>query len=676
MTAGTRELIVDSPVLATMAPRPAYRVDVQGLRGLSVLLVVLFHAGLSTSGGFIGVDVFFVISGFVIGRGLMSEAERYGTISLSKFYARRVRRLLPALAAMLIVVSLACVLILPPAFPQPNALLTARAAALSFSNIFLWVRGSEYFAPAEVNNPFLHTWSLGVEEQFYLLFPLLVFLSWRLGSRARRLSTPRALFTWIAVGIALVSAVCAIAWTSGIGGLADVVPHAERFAFYGPISRMWEFLAGVLVARWTMSRDPRPRTRSSVARSAGAAGLAMIGLSAFAFSETTPFPGIAAVLPVVGAVLVIGSGVGAAARLLNLPALVWLGDRSYSWYLWHWPAIVLGTFLLPSVPAVKPLAALISLVPAMLSYRYLERRFRAGAERTRHTAPRLAVVSVGVSMALITVSLFGAARSWGVKQHPELAAESISQEKGCYQASTPLADCTFGARSRGTLMLVGDSHADTMSDAVVKAATDEGYQVVIQTYLKCPFLTVALTFEPECVARQAHTFEMIRKIGPELVVIANNAPGALANLGGTSRDGTMHHDALISWEAALRTTFTDIEPFVDRVVLVSVVPTFSADVFDRALPTLLRPGGGYPTVSVESIQRRREPLLAAEARAAAAADDLVESLDPLEHLCPHGSCALRASDGLFRYRDGGHLSNPVARELDDLIRASLRANPV
>lgn len=653
-----------------------YRVDVQGLRGISVLLVVLFHAGLNVNGGFIGVDVFFVISGFVIGRGLVSEAARTGTVNLAQFYGRRIRRLLPALAAMVTVVSIASVVILAPAFPQPNALLTARAATFSLSNIFLWAKGGGYFSPLEERNPFVHTWSLGIEEQFYLVFPLLVFLSWRLARRAHR--TGRASFSTIVVAISVASFACSIAWTFGITPLADLVPQAERFAFYGPISRIWEFLAGVLVGLWSLSRATRRSTPSRLAGWVGAAGLIMVLLSAFLFSADTPFPGVAAVLPVAGAALVIASGAGPVRRLLEQPALVWIGDRSYSWYLWHWPAIVLLPVVFPSLPGIKPIAALVSLLPAVLSYRFLEQRFRVRhGEPARITAPRLAAVSVAVPLVVLTASLFGASRDWGLHQYPELSTESISQNADCFESFTTVEQCTFGDGDRGTIMLVGDSHADTISDAVVEAATAEGYNVVVQTGLGCPFVTVSLAFNEDCTSRQQQTFDRIGDIRPEVLVVANNSPLAISAFTGAPANADVYapvsSDALGTWESALRTTFTDVEPFVDRVVLFSVVPGFRTEDFEGALLTLLRPSGAQHAESIETVQRSRAPILDAERRATEAVTILVTTVDPLTMVCPEDECAVRFADGRFRYRDPTHLSNAAAREFADPIRDALRA---
>ena len=672
LTRGPRALIG-----ATQSETGGYRLDVQGLRGISVLLVVLFHAGLGVPGGFIGVDVFFVISGFVIGRGLINEAERNEQINVGQFYARRVRRLLPALAAMVATAAIASVVILAPAFPQPNALRTAMAATFSSSNIFLFAEGGGYFTPLEQSNPFVHTWSLGVEEQFYLLFPLMVFSSWWLASRIRGLRTGRRLFTVLVLGLATTSLVFSIVLTYGVTPLADIIPEADRFAFYGPITRIWEFLAGVVVALWTRrfvsKRASAPKWRAA----ASAIGLSVIVASALMLSARTPFPGVAAGLPVGGAVLVLAFGSGVVATILKSPGLVWIGDRSYSWYLWHWPAIVLCPLLFPTVPGIVPLAALGSLVPAMLSYRFLEQRFRARrGSRPSISAPRLAAVSLAVPAVVLAVGIYGANRNWGLDQHPELSATSISQESKCFEFSTPIQECTFGpSTGRGTLMLVGDSHADTISDPVIDAATAEGYDVVVQTYVSCPFVS-GLAFDADCVARQANTMELIGEIEPEVLVIANNSRLALSKLAESPDTVDVYQppssDVLASWEAALTTTFGEVEPFVDRVVLFSVVPYFRGADFDVALPSLLRPTGTFPSVTVQTLQGSRSPILEAEGHAVELFPELVTTIDPLPMLCD-AVCDIRSSDGTFRYRDTTHLTNPTARTLTAPILAALRS---
>ena len=351
---------------------------------------------------------------------------------------------------------------------------------------------------------------------------------------------------------------------------------------------------------------------------AGVAGLALIGVSAFSFSARTPFPGIAAALPVAGAALVIVSGTGVTSHLLKTPALVWFGDRSYSWYLWHWPAIVLLPLVFPSVPGIASLAALVSLVPAVLSYRYVERRFRLRrGVPARITAPRLALVSVAVPCAVLAVAHVGVQRGWGLEAHPEILEESISQKAGCYKATTSVEQCTFGdGDGRDTIMLVGDSHADGISDAVVEAASVDGSDVVIQTYLACPFLTVSLDFEPDCLSRQVQTSDLIAEMQPDVLIIANNSLNALTALGGTSDGGGPYSppsdDSLDTWEAALRSTLVDVERSVGHVVLVSMVPYYEPEVFDSALPTLLRPAGAFPTVSVATIEKSRRPIDDAE----------------------------------------------------------------
>lgn len=653
-----------------------YRADVQGLRGVSVLLVVLFHAGLGFPGGFVGVDVFFVISGFVIGRGLLREAAETGTVDLPRFYSRRVRRILPALTVMLVTVSLFVALIMAPAFPQPNALKTALAAALSSSNLFLWSEGGGYFSPLEEGNPFVHTWSLGVEEQFYIMFPLLVLLASVIARRSRLLAAHRA-FTVMALVAATISFVLSLAWSFGAEPVASLVPNADRFAFYGPVGRVWEFLVGAFLAIRGTPRNTRPGSGI-----VGVLGLTAIVAASLWLSATSTFPGLAVVLPVIGAALVIGGPSGVCDRLLSVRPLVWLGDRSYSWYLWHWPVIVLLPLAMPDLPAGTVVAAVTSLVPSMLSYRYIEQPFRQGVRprasdalpsRVRVASPRLALACITLPVGLALVLLQGADRGWGLESHPELTAPSLSQRNFCFDPTTPVSACTFSdGGSAGTILVVGDSHADVISDAVVAAGNAAGYDVIVQSFLSCPFVTAPLDLPQSCRERQLGSLEMIRTIEPEVLVVANYSFGAVASIAGSTEvyeppDAA----ALASWESAVGTTLSDVADHTSRVVWYSVVPYFPVELFDEALPTLLRPTGRFPTVDPRQLSRSRQPILDAERRAVQRATVPVVVIDPFERLCSESACELRASDGRFVYRDPHHVSQPFAAELDELFREAL-----
>ena len=333
------------------------RADVQGLRALAVLLVVGYHAGLPLPSGFAGVDVFFVISGFVITATLVRELAGTGRLRLGAFYARRVRRLLPALTVVLVFVAAVGVLGSPIA-AQKTAGLTGIAASLFSANFYLYHLGSGYFDVSAGLNPLLHTWTLGVEEQFYLVFPALLLASWKLGRRALAVVAvggATALSFYLAYRYAL---------AFPVGGVHD----PQRFGFYASPSRAWEFGAGSLVALGVPLFRRIPFGLTDVVAAAGLAWL-VVGLLVLD-GRGVPSAGETALLVTgVALLLVAGSGHGSlVARGLGARPAVWIGDLSYSWYLWHWPLIVFARALWPGSVA---------------------RRSRG---RSRLAAPRLALV--------------------------------------------------------------------------------------------------------------------------------------------------------------------------------------------------------------------------------------------------------------------------------------------
>src|SRR6478735_5709247 len=313
------------------------RADVQGMRALAVLMVVAFHAGLDIPGGFTGVDVFFAISGFVITAMLLREADGSGRFSFRSFYARRVRRIMPASAMTIGLVALLSLGAINSA-AQGITARTGIAGSLFGANFVLARAQNGYFDVAATTNPLLHIWTLSVEEQFYFVFPAILFLGMVVaGKRRMREAAGR-----LAVLIGLVGVVSfALGWYTSthrvsIPGFAS----SAQFAFYMAPARAWEFAAGALVAigvpLWR--RCPEPLTYPL-----GVIGIGLIAVGAFAIDGTTPFPGTAALLPVGGAVLLMVAGTASrrgVSAVLGWSPIARVGDYSSSWYLWPGPVIV------------------------------------------------------------------------------------------------------------------------------------------------------------------------------------------------------------------------------------------------------------------------------------------------------------------------------------------------
>jgi peptidoglycan/LPS O-acetylase OafA/YrhL len=328
----------DSPFPAT-----EHRADIQGLRAVAVLLVALTHAGASfLQGGYVGVDVFFVLSGFLITGLLVSEAIKHRSVSLVNFYARRARRILPAAALTLVATDLVAYHLLN--FVRAKQVMEdSIAAALFTANIHFANQGNDYFARGQPPSPILHFWTLAVEEQFYVVWPALlslVLFGVALGRRRfRRYNSPvseRALLRLLVVIVA--AAIASLAWS-----IHDTEAHPIS-AYFSSFTRAWELALGAALAI-ASARVARIPARSRAVM--GWLGLAAITAAGVLFSSSTPFPGYAALLPTGGSALVIAAGIGnrprfGVGRLLALAPLRYIGDRSYTFYLWHWPVLILA----------------------------------------------------------------------------------------------------------------------------------------------------------------------------------------------------------------------------------------------------------------------------------------------------------------------------------------------
>ncbi len=466
-----------------------YRPEIDGLRAVAVLLVVLYHVGVpGITGGFIGVDVFFVISGYLITSLLVLEAETRGRISLSSFYARRIRRLFPALMVVVVVtLLLGAVWLLPVFSEQTDLAKSAIATAFYVSNVYFWRFTGDYFgAPAELE-PLLHTWTLAVEEQFYLFWPVLIIgVSWF--ARSRGADFKRLLLVVIAI-LFVVSLVI---------GVSQTAAH-PRAAFYLMPARAWEFAAGGILALVL------PRQGRSVA---GAGWLAALGLllivgAALYLNDRAPFPGLNALYPTLGACGVIAGGAlnqdSPAVRFLTTRPMVLIGLWSYSWYLWHWPLLAISranALQNPDLPTDLGIGV-VSLFAAAVTYYCIENPIRykrpGPFSKPVSTLWMGAVISVLIAASAAMLAL--SARHVG--REPRYAAAEAARydtpplRRACHQDDPfrGLADrsrCIMGNPAKVRAMLWGDSHADHLSPLMQAYVAEQGsIGMIHRSYSSC-----------------------------------------------------------------------------------------------------------------------------------------------------------------------------------------------
>lgn len=405
---------VKPPVDVAAAPNEhgsGFRTDIEGLRGIAVALVVLFHAGLPIPGGFIGVDVFFVVSGYLITGLLIREHERSGRISFSSFYARRIRRLLPA-AAVVVLVTLAASLLLVGPLDLPTVMTDGAASALSVANIRFALADGNYFAAIGQPSPFLHFWSLSVEEQFYLVWPALLLIAMRGGRRRVGLVLIALLVGSFAANVALTDA-------------------ASSWAFYSLPTRAWQLALGGLLA---VAGTSLPKPARILAGIAGWIALAALVVAAVLIDDRTPYPGLASLAPALAAAVLIGSGTvqRGAGVLLSTPPVRFLGRISYSLYLWHWPILVLVPLVVGgSLPTEGRAALLVAAVlVAWLSWRFVEEPFHHGRISVS-LGPRPAIAGGVASILVLAIVASGL----GIRSEQALAGIAVGPEP---TASPPL----------------------------------------------------------------------------------------------------------------------------------------------------------------------------------------------------------------------------------------------
>ncbi|WP_281886280.1 acyltransferase family protein [Agromyces rhizosphaerae] len=527
-----------------MHPKPSptaqhqhwFRDDITGLRALAIVPVVAFHAGVpGFDGGFTGVDVFFVISGYLITTLLLREIDRHGRIRLAHFWARRIRRLTPASVTMVIVTLVVGAMVLSPLDLSTLAGQSAAAATYT-ANIVFALDPSGYFAEdLGVPNPFLHTWSLAVEEQFYLVWPGLIGLAVLL-ARGRSV---RVRLLVVFATVAALSLVASIVFT----------PTHPNAAFYLLPTRAWEFAVAGMLALVPAGRLGPAWLRATMV----AVGLVTLAAVTVGFSEALAFPGWVAIVPVAATMLIIAGGRGPAtwpSRLLALPPLRVIGELSYSWYLWHWPFLVLMTEVWGQAASVRGASAVLSLGVAYLSYKYIEHPMRF---HPRLSASAVRTFAAGLTATACVIVASGIVFSSGERAQAEnieiVEAREADPEAGCAQSDTCILGDPQGDR---TVVMYGDSHAGHWKEALDEAARLEQVRLVVRWRSSCPAVTVYIVntsgrHDARCGAFRDHSVASIDEYDADAVLLSH-AEGYLGRIRADDGSELSTADQLAAWE--------------------------------------------------------------------------------------------------------------------------------
>jgi peptidoglycan/LPS O-acetylase OafA/YrhL len=662
----------------------AYRSDIEGLRAVAILLVVAAHAGVPfLAGGFIGVDVFFVLSGYLITGLLVQEICTHGRVDFWAFYARRFRRLLPALLVMLVGTCVLARLLLVVG-DQPGQATAAAAASVWLSNFYFAFSNLGYFSPGAGTNLFLHTWSLGVEEQFYLVWPALLVIACAAtsgsgGGMSSRILRRLQTVMWLVLASSLLACVL----------LTPAWPH---FTFYMMPARAWQFALGALAflrfgglgvdipTETSTEHSRKAPYRSEAYRRAGWIGLGLIMVAALSFGRNMTYPGALALVPSIGAALLLVAGAraggGGVSALLTLRPVQAIGRVSYAWYLWHWPILLLGAAVIDTTRWTHQLAMVVlSFVLAVLSYRFIETPTRRGFHWI--TQPRLVVTSAFLLM--ICTNVFAICWHNSALQKvdsPEQLHYLQARYKtpaiyamGCddWYHSAIVKICAFGpSDAPHTAVAMGDSIGLQWFPALAGVFDRPGWRLLVVTKSSCPMVDEPIFYPrigrqyTECSEWRKDALARVAEIAPDLVILGS----------------TFTYD--FSQTQWIEGTERVLKALADahRIDILRSTPLLP---FDG--PACLAPRSWLHTmlagknVCVASLRDAKADNVYHWLQTAAARVPNVTVLDMTDVVCPSGQCRAE-QNGLVVFRDQQHLSAEFARSLEPIMAKRLNIGTI
>lgn len=690
MTSPRRSNSEDKPVSGAMTSK-GFRLDVQGIRGFALILVLACHAEVpGFEGGFVGLDIFYVLSGFLITGLIVTEIERRGTLSLIGFYGRRAKRLLP-LAVTVLIAILVGSLLLFSTVRKDEVAGDVIAAALYFVNWRFISQQVDYFAFDDgAISPVQHYWSLSVEEQFYIAWPLALLtmslVAFRLGWSIRH-------SLWLFVGPVLVASLiyCLI-----------FTPENPEAAYFSTLTRVWQLAAGaaLMLALPLGLRLPR-----AVSGLMAGAGIATLVVTTIVFKSTDPYPGWRALLPTLATAAVIIAGTATVAstpiRLLSKTPFQYLGKISYAWYLWHWPAIVFAAAVWGRLNWMQlSLVTLAAWIPTVVSHHLIEERFRRSRKLNR--LPRRSfVIGLAFTATAVVVALGVRASEPSLRTAPEEAvagATAIERSNG-KRTSAPLQtratalrpnpiharedrgrpfsdgcmirapdteppDCVYGdPDSEVTVALLGDSHALQYSPTLIRLAERNGWRLV--TYMRSACVIAIVRYRPGCLEWLEKSLARIEAEEPTLVVTSTGTTDRYLARDENGEDLSRDESLPLMIEGFREThrrlldTGAKVALIRDQARAPFVPHECVADAMGNLRECAFEPRRNekysFDYLAIEKMKR-------------------VKLIDPIDILCPNDLCPAVIGNAVV-YRDSYHLSATFARTLADWLERRLPSIP-
>ncbi|MGW0230886.1 acyltransferase family protein [Actinopolymorpha singaporensis] len=673
------------------------RLDIQGLRAVAILSVLLYHIfPRLLPGGFLGVDIFFVISGFLITGILTRELQRTGRIRLGRFWARRVRRLLP-MASLVTALTLVTSIFVYSPLRVPELATDARWVALYLPNYWFAARQTDYLANQAPPSPFQHFWSLAVEEQYYFCWPILMLAAVLAATRIR--CAPVANLRLLLLGLtAMITAVSMlVSWQL-------TQPH-QPWAFFGLPARAWELSAGGLLA---ITMQKPPRLSRAVATASVGAGIVLLTGSLIWFSADLVFPGLWPVIPIAGTLLLLWAGNAPRAKLLHVltenKSSVYVGTISYSLYLWHWPVLILSRarFGFDHEVALGAGCIAVSLALSCVSYRFLENPVRQSARLRRVVWPNYALLFASTTTVLAACTATASVSATHGSETVRRPENSSAQPPGptprsattvsastvpttvpattrpsleiarkdqpalglcgvAFHIATPRV-CQYGDhKASKSMVLFGDSHAAQWFTPISSFARQHGYKIFVILKSSCPaasnyrFVSYAVGREfYECESWVRRSIGQINHLRPDIIVVSN------ATLGYTEPIGGHYPDA---WHDGLSRTFAAL-PSATKKILILDTPRFFETPPTECLAAHLNDPASCGVDVTKTISQG-----ARSAEKAAAEAHQVNVVDPVPWLCTK-TCYGIVGD-IIMYADSNHMTNTFASTLSRRLAVQL-----